>query len=157
MRCRGRSGPNAFLSCRSSAIGGCYPTICRAKCQSSHRFSYGTLNKVLYAHVREAHLRDLLARYEQAEADLAAYQEACCEYAKAFLQRLTEELAIPVGSDFAPPYEPGRLFRSLGLFVLERHLGMTQPMLRLNPRGPFPWYEAHKRYNSGSFGWFRAR
>lgn len=32
------------------------------------------MNKVLYAHVREAHLRDLLARYEQAEADLAAYQ-----------------------------------------------------------------------------------
>lgn len=104
--------------------------------------SRGRLNQVLYEHVKESHLPVLFQQYEEAERDLKDWQLRCADYARQTVQELSQTLNIPIVRGVIQS-KAGGLFRSLGIFVLERQMGISDRTLRLRKRELFtPWYEA---------------
>lgn len=101
--------------------------------------SIGRLNEALRNHAQESHLGDLLSRYSKAETALKHFQDSCADYARSSISTLSDELQVPIVTSVGDT--AGGIFRTLGLFLLESHLGISQDTVYLDDKGS-PWYKA---------------
>lgn len=104
--------------------------------------SHGKLNRVLYEHAKDSHFSDLFERYEIAEESLKRFQDDCVEYARAVMDRLSEELDMHIGKRIGDPSNGGGLSRRLGTFILERQLGLSTRSLYIREDPGGSWFEA---------------